>query len=64
MTSCTQGFASAEGLDAVNFVFIVFSLYIQAVAINDPAVDTRIDPQTPGTAKLCASNGGFAVFGP
>jgi hypothetical protein len=53
--SCTQGFANAEGFDPVNFVFIRFSLYIQAVAEDDPMVDTRIDPQTLRTAKTCAA---------
>jgi hypothetical protein len=51
MMSCTQGFANAEGFDPVNFVFIVFSLYIQAVSEDDPTVEIRFGPQTLRTAQ-------------
>jgi hypothetical protein len=65
MMSCTQGFASAEGLDPVNFVFIVFPFYIQAVAEDDPMVETRIGPQTLRMAKTRAlDDSRVAAFGP
>jgi len=65
MMSCTQGFASAEGFDPVDFVFIVFPFYIQAVADDDRIVDTRFGPHLLRMAKNRAlDDSRVAAFGP